>query len=161
MKLCHKDLCTKTRVPSRENIKNALYIAEVKDRPETQVCVRHLRVSTSHCRSRLPGLTWPDATKAEKATPLAAICMSAESNTTTGALPPSSAVYAARLRPTISPTARPPSVPPVKSTFRMRGCDTSDLPVTGPRPGRTERTPSGRPASRQILASSKTVIGAS
>lgn len=51
------------------------------------------------------------------------------------------------------------SLPPVKSIFFTRRSSTRTLPTVRPSPGRTERTPSGTPASLARSANSRSVRG--
>lgn len=104
---------------------------------------------------------WPLAMKLAKAMPLTAASRWASAKTTRGALPPSSAVNRARLAPTRLPMARPAAVPPVMSVLRTSGCETSAAPVSVPRPGSTEKTPSGTPACCSRRPSSSVVRGVS
>ena len=88
--------------------------------------------------------------------------MSASSNTTNGALPPSSIDMRSSFSPPCCTSARPTPVDPVKVSFRSRPSSMSAL-VSSPGlvVGSTDRTPLGRPASAISLASSNMVSGVS
>src|SRR5262249_60557798 len=76
-----------------------------------------------------------------------------------GDLPPSSSVTVLRLDADICTTSRPVTYSPVKAILSTSGCWASAAPAVGPKPGTTLRTPSGRPASAAMGASSGAVIG--
>jgi hypothetical protein len=59
-----------------------------------------------------------------------------------------------------APTERDVGSEPVKLIRRTRGSATSAAPASAPRPWTTFSTPSGRPASAAMSASSEAVSGA-
>jgi len=77
----------------------------------------------------------------------AAATRSQSANTSSGPLPPSSAVKGTRLRAAGSPIARPVSGDPVKEMRCAAGCATSAAPTSSPNPCTTLKTPGGKPAS--------------
>src|SRR5205085_10298544 len=97
----------------------------------------------------------------ETMAPSTAASISASSNTTNGALPPSS-------RPSFfTPTAAcwyrilPTSVEPVKPTKRTAGCSHSTLPIAEELPVRMLNTPLGTPAFSASATRASAVRGAS
>src|SRR3954453_1478233 len=97
----------------------------------------------------------------EDMAPSTAALISASSNTTNGALPPSS-------RPSFfTPTAAcwyrilPTSVEPVKPTKRTAGCSQRTLPIADELPVRILNTPLGTPAFSASATSAKAVSGVS
>ena len=85
----------------------------------------------------------------------AAASRSASSNTSSGFLPPSSAVKGTMFRAAAVPMARAVSVEPVNDTRRISGCETSAAPASSPIPCTTLKTPGGNPASSASSASSE------
>ena len=77
--------------------------------------------------------------------------MSASAITMSALLPPSSSATRLSMPPAISPTRRPTAVEPVKEIIPTAGWRTSASPVSAA-PGRTCRTPAGRPASSKRRA---------
>jgi hypothetical protein len=76
---------------------------------------------------------------------------SASSRTMKALLPPSSRATRFRLPPASAPTRWPARVEPVKETIRTSGASQIASPASTP-PGRTWRTPSGKPASSKARA---------
>ena len=63
-----------------------------------------------------------------------------------GDFPPNSSVTDLNPSAAATLTARPPTSPPVKATFRVSGCLTKTSPTSVPKPVTTFSTPSGNPA---------------
>lgn len=122
------------------------------------------RLPITSCTEEREELTWPLAMNEANDAPLTATVRSTSAvgleysmsapnkctdrvknspNINSAALPPNSAVTLARFLPAMDAMTRPEGVPPVTSTFLIRGSSTIALPVMTPNPGRTERTPSG------------------
>src|SRR5262249_18532254 len=104
---------------------------------------------------------WPMLRYFETIAPSTAASISASSNTTNGALPPSS-------RPSFfTPTDAcwyrilPTSVDPVKPTKRTAGCSHSTLPIADELPVRMLNTPFGTPAFSASATSASAVSGVS
>ena len=93
--------------------------------------------------------------------PCTAASRSASSNTTNGALPPSSSWVRWPCTAAAAITRRPTAVEPVKVTTSTSACPASAVPTSGPAPVTTLRTPSGRPASVASRASVSVVSGVS
>ena len=102
---------------------------------------------------------WPVEEKMPNSTPASATSRSASAKTMVGDLPPSSSETGISFAAAFCARARPTSVPPVKETLRMAGCVTSRSPTTPPAPGRTEKSPGGRPAASTMRASSRQTSG--
>src|SRR5258705_4271012 len=104
---------------------------------------------------------WPMLRYFEIMAPSTAASISASSNTTNGALPPSS-------RPSFfTPTEAcwyrilPTSVDPVKPTKRTAGCSHNTLPIADELPVRILNTPFGTPAFSASATSASAVSGVS
>src|ERR1700730_8789643 len=97
----------------------------------------------------------------ETMAPSTAASISASSNTTNGALPPSSSP--SFFTPTAACWYRifPTSVDPVKPTKRTAGCSHSTLPIADELPVRILNTPLGTPAFSASATSAKAVSGVS
>src|SRR6195256_2224734 len=102
---------------------------------------------------------WPMLRYFETMAPSTAASISASSNTTNGALPPTSA-------PTFSPppaacrySVLPTSVDPVKPTKRTAGCSHKTLPMADELPVRILNTPLGTPAFSASATSASAVSG--
>ena len=94
--------------------------------------------------------------------PCTAASMSASSNTTNGALPPSSIDVRSSLSADCFTRALPTPVEPVKVSLRSLPSSTSAVVTSAGRSvGNTESTPLGSPASSISLASSSMVSGVS
>ena len=86
---------------------------------------------------------------------------SASSNTTNGALPPSSSWVRWPCTAAAAITLRPTGVDPVKVTTSTSGWPARAVPTSAPAPVTTLKTPSGRPASLARRASVSVVSGVS
>src|ERR1700733_15598692 len=97
----------------------------------------------------------------ETIVPSTAASLSASSNTTNGALPPSSSP--SFFTPTEACLYRilPTSVDPVKPTKRTAGCAQSTSPIGGASPVMTLKTPLGTPAFSASAISAKALSGVS
>src|SRR5260370_17053863 len=97
----------------------------------------------------------------ETIAPSTAASISASSNTTNGALPPSSSP--SFFTPTDACWYRifPTSVDPVKPTKRTAGCSQSTLPIADELPVRMLNTPLGTPAFSASATSASAVSGVS
>jgi hypothetical protein len=104
---------------------------------------------------------WPASRNLEPTDLRATSAMSASSNTSTGAWPPSSRV--ARLMPSAARWAicRPTAVDPVKVTLRICGDRIRCSEMAAVCPKTTLSTPGGSPASTSALASASPVAGVS
>src|ERR1700674_4996977 len=104
---------------------------------------------------------WPMLRDFETMAPAPAASISASSNTTNGALPPSSSpsffTPTAACRYRIFPT----SVDPVNPTKRTAGCSQSTLPIADELPVRILNTPLGTPAFSASATSANAVSGVS
>src|SRR5260370_32347769 len=104
---------------------------------------------------------WPMLRYFETMAPSTAASISASSNTTNGALPPSSSpsffTPTAACRYKIFPT----SVEPVKPTKRTAGCSHNTLPIAEELPVRILNTPLGTPAFSASATSASAVSGVS
>ncbi len=101
--------------------------------------------------------SWPALKYPAIAIPSAAAAMSASSNTTTGALPPSSRWTRLRLFDAAPATSMPARTEPVTDTIAGVSCSTIPRPVSRS-PQMTLNTPGGR-NSAAISASSTVVAG--
>src|ERR1700686_2508294 len=104
---------------------------------------------------------WPMLRYFETIAPSTAASISASSNTTNGALPPSSSP--SLFTPTEACRYRilPTSVDPVKPTKRTAGCSHRTLPIGGAAPVMTLNTPLGTPAFSASAASASALSGVS
>src|SRR5260370_14491928 len=100
---------------------------------------------------------WPMLRYFETIAPSTAASISASSNTTNGALPPSS--KPSFFTPTEACRYRilPTSVDPVKPTKRTAGCSHNTLPISDELPVRILNTPLGRPAFSASATSASAV----
>src|SRR5258707_1407717 len=104
---------------------------------------------------------WPMLRYFETMAPPTAASISASSNTTNGALPPSSSP--SFFTPTAACWYRilPTSVDPVKPTKRTAGCSHKTLPIAEELPVRMLNTPFGTPAFSASATSASAVSGVS
>src|SRR5258708_35154820 len=104
---------------------------------------------------------WPMLRYFETIAPSTAASISASSNTTNGALPPSS--KPSFFTPTEACRYRilPTSVDPVKPTKRTAGCSHNTLPIADELPVRILNTPFGTPAFSASATSASAVRGVS
>ena len=93
--------------------------------------------------------------------PWIAASRSASSNTTNGALPPSSSCTRWPCTAAAAITLRPTAVDPVNVTTSTSRCPASAVPTSEPAPVTTLNTPSGSPASLASRASVSVVNGVS
>src|SRR6266496_2282520 len=104
---------------------------------------------------------WPWFANEERTLPAMAASRSASAKTMFGFFPPSSSETFLNNGAHVSATLRPVTVPPVNEIVLIFGCAVIAAPTFGPVPCTTLRTPSGKPASRQIAHSMYAVIGVS
>ena len=95
----------------------------------------------------------------EATAPLTATSRSASSNTSTGALPPSSSDTFLIVSAAFAMSWRPTSVEPVNVTLRTIGFDSSSSPMTFAGPQTTLNTPGGMPARSASSASASADSG--
>ena len=105
--------------------------------------------------------SWPQLAKAPTIAPSAAASRSASSNTTNGALPPSSMCTRLTVPAASRMTLAPVRVEPVTEISATSSWRASTPPTSGPGPGITLSTPGGRPASSARRPSMSAVSGVS
>ena len=103
--------------------------------------------------------SWPVLINDAATAPWMAASRSASSNTTNGALPPSSSWVRCPCIAAAAITRRPTAVEPVNVTRSTSRCPASAVPTSAPAPVTTLSTPSGRPASLASRARVSVVSG--
>src|SRR5436309_11047206 len=104
---------------------------------------------------------WPMLRYFETIAPSTAASISASSNTTNGAFPPSSSPSFFTPPAACQYRILPTSVEPVKPTKRTAGCSQSTLPIADELPVRMLNTPLGTPAFSASATSASAVSGVS
>ena len=105
--------------------------------------------------------SWPQLANAPTIAPSAAASRSASSNTTNGALPPSSRCTRLTVSAASRMTCVPVRVEPVTEISATSGWRASAAPASAPGPGTTLRIPGGTPASSARWPSMIAVSGVS